>query len=503
MSFVEKIYGIGTRFGRLFNHRLFKVSLLSILSALMFFNVMNVYAATDETLKVQPNWEGTKEFFNGVSGLTGSELSQDNTTSHGGQSWLNNLWLLFASLAPQHTIGGENVLNNPEVPADLKIGLVGITDEALAFVYENQPSVNVIAHLGEEWVPGYEESSTSLYAAEDEASKSGYESLIDSGIAPLWTQFRNIAYLAFVIVMMVIGFMIMFRSKIGGQLMVSVGNTIPSVVVSLILVTFSFAIAGIVIDLGGFLISLLYNMIYSGKSISIADFGQLFSVLFEGLGEQALDSVGNEWSDSISMIRGFSAVTLQGLIELWKDIMETLHMGLWGLIALIIGCGVVVVGAIKLLVVLYKSFFEILLNVILGPIKILMGTFPGQENNKINWFTSLLRNVLVFPIIYFIVNLPIFLMNAGEFSLTLPSKLTGANLGDTDASSWTLSTEEGYWGLIITFVFRVFVLFYAAQAPKFAESIIPVKETNKATADAMAGAKMSMSKAPLIGGLFK
>ncbi len=496
MSYVEKIYNLGAKAKNIFSGKMFKFFFFFFSTTILAFGVLNVYAQ-DEDYKISPAWEGTKAFYNEAS-ETNSE--EDNMTSHAGQLTLNTAWVVASTLAPNLTSGADGISANSNIPGDLKYGLIGFTDQAWAYVYENQPSVDLIAHLGNEWVPGYEESTTGLYAAEEGTTTSGYDSLIDSGVAPLWSKFRDMAYVFLVIVMIVIGFMIMFRSKIGGQLMVSVGNTIPSVIVSLVLITFSFAIAGIIIDVGGIIISLLYS-IFEKQSISIQDFGALFAVMFKGVSIQDyFDVVATDFTNATT---GFFSNMGLGLLKVIGASLKTLSLGVVGLLLFIIGLGVVCVGAIKLLIVLYKSYFELLLNVVLGPVKILLGTMPGNEAMKINWFTGLLRNVLVFPIVYFIVNIPVFLASTlGEESVVLsfPEKLTGASLGDT---GMTISTSTGYIGLLINFVLRVFVLYYAAQAPKFAEAIIPVKETNRAAADAMAGAKMSLSKAPLVGGLFK
>jgi len=493
MSYVAKTYEFIGKLEDLFNRKMFKTVFIAITSMFLFFGVMNAYAQDDIT--ISPDWDGTKEYYNQVSG---AEADEDNMTSHSGQLGLNTAWIVLSTIDAEHT-GGSALLNNPNVPADMRMGLLGFADQALVFAYQNQGNVNVVAHLQEEWVPGYKESSVGLYAADGDPV-TGYQSLMDSGVAPLWNQMRNIAYLFFVVIMIVIGFMIMFRSKIGGQTMVSIGNTIPSVIVSLILVTFSFAIAGVIIDLGGVVISLLYS-IFNQQSVSIGNFGALFGILFNSdFAEQYAGVVSEDFSTALS---GFSSNIVGGYFKLLGAIWGTAIMGLLGLIAMIIGAGIVFVGAIKLLIMLYKAYFELLLNVILGPIKIMLGTMPGQENMKVNWFTGIIRNVLVFPIAYFIVNIPIFLMESTGVILSLPDKLTGDNLGDaTTAAAGGISTSEGYVGLIISFVLRIFVLYYACQAPKFAEAIIPVKETNRAAADAMAGAKMGMSKIPLVGGLF-
>src|SRR6185369_5532352 len=75
----------------------------------------------------------------------------------------------------------------------------------------------------------------------------GFSSL--SPILGLWKIFRNIAYFFFIVIFVFIGFMIMIRSKIGSQAAVTVQQALPKLVVSLILVTFSYAIAGLLLDL--------------------------------------------------------------------------------------------------------------------------------------------------------------------------------------------------------------------------------------------------------------
>ena len=497
MSYVEKLYGLWEKIKNLFNTKLFKFFFFFFSATILTFGALNIYAQED--IRISPDWEGMKTYYNNASGLTGTDATEDNMTSHSGQLALNTAWIVLSTLAPEYTAGADEISASTKIPNDMKAGLIGLTDQALVFAYDNQGNVDVIAHLQEEWVPGYKESNTGLYAADGE-NTSGYDSLMESGIAPLWANIRNIAYVFFVIIMIVVGFMIMFRSKIGGQLVVSLGNTIPNVIVSLVLVTFSFAIAGLIIDMGGVVLSLLYN-VFEGKSVSIQNIGQLFSVLFHGMGAEVTELKNGRISD---VLQGFSSSIVGGWFNLVWEFEKAALWGLVGIIAAIIGAGVVFVGAIKLIIVLYKAYFELLLNVVLGPIKILLGTVPGQEHMRINWFTTIIRNVLVFPIVYFIVNIPVFLAQAGDVVLQIPEKLTGANLGDATGNTATISTEGGgYLALIIAFVLRVFVLYYAAQAPKFAEAIIPVKDANKATADAMAGAKMSMSKAPLIGGMFK
>jgi hypothetical protein len=68
-------------------------------------------------------------------------------------------------------------------------------------------------------------------------------------IQDMWKAFRDIAFGLFVIVAVVFAFMIMFRVKLSPQTVISVQSALPKIIVALILVTFSYAIAGLLIDL--------------------------------------------------------------------------------------------------------------------------------------------------------------------------------------------------------------------------------------------------------------
>jgi len=86
------------------------------------------------------------------------------------------------------------------------------------------------------------------------------------GLTPLigiWSAFRNIVYLFLVIVFIVIGLAIMLRIKIDPRTVMSIQNQIPKIIIGILVVTFSFAIAGFLIDMMWVFIYLIYG-IFSG-----------------------------------------------------------------------------------------------------------------------------------------------------------------------------------------------------------------------------------------------
>lgn len=109
--------------------------------------------------------------------------------------------------------------------------------------------------------------SKHAYAANNSTSDSngiGFAGL--SPLIPIWTAFRNITYLLFVIVFVAIGLAIMLRVHIDPRTVMTIENQIPKIIIGLILVTFSFAIAGFLIDLMYVGISLSTNVLQTTDS---------------------------------------------------------------------------------------------------------------------------------------------------------------------------------------------------------------------------------------------
>lgn len=90
------------------------------------------------------------------------------------------------------------------------------------------------------------------------AQGTGFESL--SPLVSIWSAFRNMTYVLFVLVFIIIGFAIMLRVHIDPRTVMTIENQIPKLIIGLILVTFSFAIAGLLIDLMWVFLYLVYGV---------------------------------------------------------------------------------------------------------------------------------------------------------------------------------------------------------------------------------------------------
>ncbi|MGI6443646.1 MAG: hypothetical protein ACOX06_01410 [Candidatus Dojkabacteria bacterium] len=384
--------------------------------------------------------------------------------------------------------------------------------------------------------------------------KSGFEYLHDSiQLSALWSITRNIAYLFFVIAMIVIGFMIMFRNKIGGQVMVTVSNSIPRIIICLILVTFSFAISGIMLDLGKMAMNVIGNTMVEAQmkvakgpveEIDIASIGNLTDQLLYKSdpgntsiisGRELDDQVGKaidnrlgeknrrkslsaEWvgetstvvmkiflrlggafllgsarqadlsPDVLTFLAPLSAVALSWINLSWKLIIFAFQVPNYSrLFKLVVFLIIGVVASFKLFVTIITTYVKIFANVVLGPIQIAMGAIPGNFGSVGRWFKSLIANILVFPTIVAILGFAQFFVVAIEPQKFVFFGQQGVFLPDG------IITMQG--------VFLIAGYFFAATAPNLIKGVIKIEE-DKTMAAAGDSIKKSMSKIPMIGGMF-
>jgi len=116
-------------------------------------------------------------------------------------------------------------------------GALGTTTNLVASVFTPQASgIQYIAQVKDNFLgkPAY-------------AQGTGFVGL--QPLLPIWRGFRNVIYLLASIIFIVMGIMIMLRIKISPQAVINIQNAIPQLITTLILVTFSYAIAGLLIDL--------------------------------------------------------------------------------------------------------------------------------------------------------------------------------------------------------------------------------------------------------------
>lgn len=475
---VGKMYDLTMRLRRVKISRGPKFLVYFILISFFSLNMLNAYAQEEQSsdkplIDLQEVYKGQGEVVSASVGT--NQPNSDATVS-------NQLTGIVAtgvrSIGGAQLVVSEKELSKLNIDEGSKLGLLGVVDKNMKMALYAPPSIDVLQHFAEEWVPGQKEDSYSTFAA------SGYDYLSSMNIARLWDIVRNICYVFFVLILIIAGFMIMFRQKIGGQVAITVYNTIPNVIIGLVLVTFSFAIVGVVLDVAALAMRLIAGVFNYGSASDYVYLSTPFGLL-EG-GRRASTSIDasalataayNSAQGSVGQIGGLLGSILSGAIA-----------GLIGLVIALIVLILFLYAAIKVFITVFKAFLGIIFDTILAPIYLTMSAIPGKESSRVEWFNRVLKNAAVFPVVFFLVNLPGFFQANGMIL-----DLTGIGNG-------TLAPVTGVTGFTETLIaglLPLFMYFAAAEVPKYLSDIFP-SNAPKGAAEAMA----SMKKMPLIGGFF-
>ncbi len=333
--------------------------------------------------------------------------------------------------------------------------------------------------------------------------------------ASIWLAFRNIAFTLMVLGIVTIGFMVMFRLRINPQVSITLENSLPRIFVSMLLVTFSFAIAGFMIDImyfimltgisviaradpsgsispqiehvrylnarGGELIDGMWNVNNIPWMFGLIQFYKvgeaIFDVLPAILGSSirvisaAIMSVGGTsllvgvvGESLLKMFNGLSflGTTLgefpegAGKLLLYPALfmIGLLFAFTWGgglIMALFMFFTLLILFA-RMYILLFQAYIKILLYVIFAPMYILLNIIPG--NNAFSaWLRGLAGELSVYPI-------TVFVMLVGKLIYKVVTT-------STSGSIWTPPFVSGIspepFGIIISFV----LLFQVPDIVKF------------------------------------
>lgn len=242
-----------------------------------------------------------------------------------------------------------------------------------------------------------------------------------AGLSPIigiWRAFRNIAYGFLIVVLMVVGFMVMFRMKIDPRTVVSIQSALPRIVVTLILITFSYAIVGLLIDFMYILIFLFMGAMratglagnispdiisyYTGGPLSYI-YGAMYSS-----GQAGVDSIvamiGLTNIDAITRIIGGVAGALIGAqldpLRIFGGaigaVTGAVAVSPNSLVSVLVWIAIVF-AFLRILIMLITSYIQIILSLLLGPLQLMLGALPNTDAFG-SWIRNLIANIAVFPL---------------------------------------------------------------------------------------------------------
>ena len=305
------------------------------------------------------------------------------------------------------------------------------------------------------------------YAAYTNCNKSqfGYGFCGLSPLLQLWSNVRDLSYALLTILFIAIGIGVMFRFKVDPRTVMTLQNQIPRVIIAILLITFSFAIAGGLIDV-------MWTATYAGINF-IASASPKSQIDICPAGPKPLNQVVETrlLDQPISFTNTLFEVNCQstfdnGMLNLATKVSDSLgdlvqtvvhdmllggdacHITWWNPLSILGGAAkcalengalsvilwlaeflVKLIIIVTILVALFRLWYKLitcyltfLIFVILGPIWIVLGLIPGRPMGFEKWLRIIFANLAVFPLVAFV------LVFARVLSDIVP---TGASTADT------------------------------------------------------------------------
>lgn len=236
--------------------------------------------------------------------------------------------------------------------------------------------------------------------AEAQAEGYGYGAL--DVVRPLWLALRNLSYALFVLITVVFAFMIMFRIKISPQVVISIQSALPRIILTIILVTFSYAIAGFAMDLMYVILGLLSWFFSTALPLSasphVGSYGFYYGFFTGGTANILLWFAGYLILFLVSLLFAAVAHILSSVLNV---VLFAPLGGLW-IILIILAVVIMLLLAIwwfiKIIWMLIKTVATILLLVMVSPLYITFGLF-SESGGFGPWIKTLFANLMVFPIL--------------------------------------------------------------------------------------------------------
>ncbi len=382
-----------------------------------------------------------------------------NVTPIGGDGVLENILAGVAKNIAMYKTQTVDAQGNPVVY--YSPGAIGTTINLTARVLEHGPasSMEYVAYLKDSF-------SHPLGVQPAYAQGLGFSSL--SPVLGLWKVFRNLAYFFFVIIFLAVGFLIMFRSKIGGQTAVTVQQALPKIVVALLLVTFSYAIAGLMIDLMYLIIYLMIGLFSIGNSGQLST-STLTSIAFEkNIFENGINFITQGVAGNVATAIGSVVVNILNFDQGVLASAQGLVQGGVSIIAFLVIAIAILVNLFRIFFALIKAYAMIFILVIFAPIQLMIGALPGQ-NTFSAWIRALAENLAVFPVLILLI----FIANWFAFGPSFQGATGAGGIGGFSAPQ--LGSNQGLGAPIAFALIQFGILALIPQAMEIAKGAVSGK----------------------------
>ncbi len=265
------------------------------------------------------------------------------------------------------------------------------------------------------------------------------------GIATLWGASFSIAMIMVVIVLIISGFMVMFRTRISGQLVVSVSMALQNVVLASIMSLASFALGAFFVNLSKALILIIANLFIMVVWSNLGSDNFILKLINTQIGTFAITNINDPFGlfakavvvllagdvasfaanaattlksaggilgttfglgDGPSVLAGLATVAGKLVVFTGTNIA---NIPMYMLVRAITGV-VLLAASIRIWWAAVKIYIIMVIDVIMAPIVFVFSSIPGKSTAVKDWLLKMFRNSITVPIMFAAVNATMFVI---------------------------------------------------------------------------------------------
>lgn len=401
---------------KMFNLKFKKILLSFLAITIASYSVVTPFAyAQSRSGEGQGRWWFPKynEFLNKVNQPAPNEIFGERYT-HAQVSWiilslLNIIVGPIASCAEEQDFGGciERTLSQGQDPG-MTMPLAMMTGGLLStkpvssvdYIAEKMDRLGIV---------------NTTYAQDASQAGFGFANSL-SLIQGFWRMSRDAAYSLVIFMILILGFMIMFRAQLSPRTVITVQSALPRVIIGLLLITFSYAIAGLLVDLTFVAQGIVAGIISSSGLTNSLNPVDAFNSLNDVAG-----SVGSLF---LAFTFGIFAIVFNTATSPFAVLTggSGLIVGL-GMIMIVLVAVVAIIALMKIFWVMVRTYVVIIMLTAISPFIFLYGIIKDGINGM--WFKQMVANLSVF----FTVGAMLLMCNVLLFSSMQPGFVTNLVTG--------------------------------------------------------------------------
>jgi hypothetical protein len=247
----------------------------------------------------------------------------------------------------------------------------------------------------------------------------------------------------------------------------------------LVLVTFSFSIVGFIVDMARLFSFLLLKLM---ENSLVPNAGSGFSLIRLPNSPFVLMAYAFK---AVPLMRDFTS-PVSGIAGALLWVVRPIFTIIAGIIALIVAVAALY-ACFKIYIMLITTYVKIIIDLVFGPLFILMGSLPGKSKAILDWIKRVVANALVFPVTLFTFNLIRYIGYSSVETSSPMTFMTGGSFNQTWISMRGAVVIAG--------------LFLLSGIPDMIQEALQAAAP-KSVAGAAEKAKTNASKIPFVGGLF-